>query len=46
MKNEACSCSIDFGCVSLQYGYLMWGGVVALEEIEEGLKQIILYDYR
>ena len=46
MENEARSCSMDFGCVTPQYVYRMWGGMVALEEIEEGLKQINLYDYR
>ena len=46
MENEARSCSMDFGCVSPQYVYRMWGGTVALEDIKEGLKQINLYDYR
>lgn len=46
LENEALSCSMDFGCVTPQYVYRMWGGMVALEEIEEGLKQINLYDYR
>ena len=45
LENEALSCSMDFGCVTSQYVYRMWGGMVALEEIEEGLKQINLYDY-
>ncbi len=46
MENETKSCSMDFGCVTPEYVYRMWGGMVALEEIEEGLKQINLYDYR
>lgn len=29
MENEARSCSMDFGCVTPQYVYLMWGGTVA-----------------
>lgn len=46
IENEARSCSMDMGCVTPMYVYRMWGGMVALEEIEEGLKQINLYDYR
>lgn len=37
MENEARSCSMDFGCVSPEYVYRMWGGVVAIEEIAEAL---------
>ena len=40
LMNEARSCSMDFGCVSSQYVYRMWGGKVALEDIEAGLKEI------
>lgn len=40
MVNEAKSCSMDFGCVTPQYVYRMWGGSVALEDIEAGLKEI------
>ena len=40
LMNEARSCSMDFGCVSPQYVYRMWGGKVALEYIEAGLKEI------
>lgn len=46
MENEARSCSMDLGCVTPLYVYRMWGGTVAFEDIEEGLKQINLYDYR
>lgn len=38
--NEARSCSMDFGSVTPQYVYRMWGGTVALEDIEAGLKEI------
>lgn len=38
--NEARSGSMDFGCVTPQYVYRMWGGTVALEDIEGGLKEI------
>lgn len=34
MVNEARSGSMDFGCVTPLYVYRMWGGAVALEEIE------------
>lgn len=40
LDNEARSCSMDFGCVTPQYVYRMWGGMVILEEIEAGLKKI------
>lgn len=40
LENEARSCSMDFGCVTPEYVYRMWGGMVALEDIEAGLKVI------
>ena len=40
MNNEARSCSMDFGCITPQYVYRMWGGQVAIEEIEIALKEI------
>lgn len=40
MDNEAKSCSMDFGCVTPEYVYRMWGGTVKLEEIEEAMKEI------
>ena len=40
INNEARSGSMDFGCVTPLYVYRMWGGTVALEDIEEGLKDI------
>lgn len=46
VENEARSCSMDYGCVTPQYVYRMWGGTVALKDIEEGLKHINLYDYK
>lgn len=39
LDNEAKSCSIDYGCVTPQYVYRMWGGTVALEEIERGFEK-------
>lgn len=40
MENEARSCSMDFGCVTPEYVYRMWGGGVSLNEIEQGLALI------
>lgn len=40
MEYEAHSCSMDFGCITALYVYRMWGGAVAFEDIEAGLKQI------
>lgn len=37
MDNEARSCSMDYGCVTPEYVYRMWGGSVALNEIETAL---------
>ena len=38
MEYEARSCSMDFGCVTPEYVFKMWGGKVPLNEIEEALK--------
>lgn len=40
MINEARSCSIDFGCVTPEYVYRMWGGAVAIDEIATGLAEL------
>lgn len=40
IDNEAKSCSMDFGCVTPLYVYRMWGGTVALSDIETGLREI------
>lgn len=40
LETEARSCSMDFGCVTPVYVYRMWGGTVAFEDIEAGLKEI------
>ena len=40
LGNEARSCSMDFGCVTPEYVFKMWGGSVAIETIERGLKEI------
>lgn len=40
IENEARSCSMDFGCITPEYVYRMWGGQVPLNEIEETLKSL------
>ena len=40
LENEARSCSMDFSCVTPLYVYRMWGGSVAIDEIEAGLKEL------
>ena len=37
LENEARSCSMDFGCVTPLYIYRMFGGTIALNEIERAL---------
>ncbi len=38
--NEAKSCSMDFGRVTPEYVYRMWGGSMPFEEIEEAMKEV------
>lgn len=40
MENEAHSCSMDFGCITPEYVYRMWGGSVSLEEIERAMDKV------
>ena len=40
MEHEARSCSMDSGCITPLYVYRMWGGSVALEDIEAGLEEL------
>lgn len=40
MDNEARSCSMDYGCITPLYVYRMWGGIVSIDEITIGLKQV------
>lgn len=40
MDNEARSCSMDYGCITPEYVYRMWGGLVPLEDIEKGLIEL------
>lgn len=40
MENEARSCSMDFGCVTPEYVYKMWGGGVSLEDITKAMEEV------
>ncbi len=40
VENEARSCSMDYGSVTPQYVYRMWGGTVVLDEIESAMAEI------
>ena len=40
INNEARSGSMDFGCVTPLYVYRMWGGNVALNEIEAAMPEV------
>lgn len=42
MENEARSCSMDFGCVTPEYVFRSWGGVVALSDIKAAMKDVSL----
>lgn len=45
MVEEAKSCSMDFGCITPEYVYRMWGGTVSIEEIRTAL-ETLKKDYR
>ena len=40
MENEARSCSMEPGCITPLYIYRMWGGAVALEDIEAAMAKM------
>ena len=40
MANEARSGSMDFGCVTPQYVYRMWGGAIPMKDIENALMEL------
>lgn len=40
MELEAKSCSMDFGCITPQYVYKMWGGAVAIEDIATAMEEV------
>jgi len=39
IENEGKSCSMDFGGITPEYVYRMWGGSVPMEEIEKAMKE-------
>lgn len=39
IEDEARSCSMDFGCITPQYVFRMWGGRVPLEDIVSALNE-------
>lgn len=40
MEDEARSCSMDFGCVTPEYVYRMWGGAVAIDDIATAMEDV------
>ena len=40
IEQEARSCSMDFGCVTPEYVYRMWGGAVAIEDIATAMEEV------
>ena len=40
MENEARSCSMDFGSITPEYVYRMWGGKVSMVDIEHVLAEL------
>ena len=40
MEDESRSCSMDYGCITPEYVYRMWGGEVPIEEIEAAMEEI------
>lgn len=50
MEHEARSCSMDFGCITPEYVYRMWGGKVPFEQIEEAFRvhgsRLKVHDYK
>ena len=40
LEAEARSCSMDPSCVTPEYVCRMWGGTVALEEIESAMEEV------
>jgi len=40
IENETRSCSMDFGAISPEYVFRMWGGKVPLDEIESAMAKM------
>ena len=45
VENETRSCSMDFGAISPEYVFRMWGGNVSIEDIKEGFKELQKQEY-
>lgn len=42
IEDETRSCSIEFGCVTPEYVYRSWGGLVALNDIKAAMQEVRL----
>ena len=40
IENEMRSCSMDYGCITPEYVYRMWGGAVAIEDIATAMEDV------
>jgi hypothetical protein len=40
IEDQARSCSMDFGCITPEYVYRMWGGAVAIEDIATAMEDV------
>ena len=40
MEQEARSCSMDYGCITPEYVFRMWGGSVAIDEITNAMTEV------
>ena len=40
LEREAHSCSMDYGAISPEYVFRMWGGTVSIEDIKEEFKEL------
>ena len=41
LETEARSCSMDYGCITPEYVQRAWGGRVAIEDITQGLTELL-----
>lgn len=42
IEDETRSCSIEFGCITPEYVYRSWGGLVALNDIKAAMQEVRL----
>lgn len=40
VENETRSCSMDFGVISPEYVFRLWGGTVSIEDIRDGFREL------